>query len=407
MSLARARRGRYQANYWPGFVDMLSTLLLVVTFLMSLFMLSNFVVTQATSGKDTMLSRLNRQLAELTELLALERSKKESVEDNLSALQATLGEKEKENDRLTGLLGSAGGATQGAEERAKALGSSLDQQKKITNDALAKVEMLNQQLAALRLQIASLQEALEASEAKDKDSQAKIADLGQRLNVALAKKVQELARYRSDFFGKLREALGNRADFQIVGDRFVFPSDVLFDSGSDDLEAGGRLAARQARRGAARSRDANPAGHRLGDARRRPYRHQADRHAPISLELGAVERAGDFRGALSDVAGRAGEPAGCRRLRRVPADRPGRQRRGSGQEPPHRAEAHRALAASLFRGVGSELQIGQPLIDAAPRDQALMRSLLDQASMIEHQDAVGADRRSPAGARSPASCGLA
>ena len=81
MALARARRGRYQANYWPGFVDMLSTLLLVVTFLMSLFMLSNFFVTQATSGKDTMLSRLNRQLAELTELLALERSKKESTED--------------------------------------------------------------------------------------------------------------------------------------------------------------------------------------------------------------------------------------------------------------------------------------------------------------------------------------
>jgi chemotaxis protein MotB len=236
MSLARARRGRYQANYWPGFVDMLSTLLLVVTFLMALFMLSNFVVTQATSGKDTMLSRLNRQLAELTELLALERSKKEAVEDNLAALQATLGEKEKENDRLTGLLGTAGGATQSAEDRAKSLGTSLDEQKKITNDALAKVEMLNQQLAALRLQIASLQEALEASEAKDKDSQAKIADLGQRLNVALAKKVQELARYRSDFFGKLKEALGDRADFQIVGDRFVFPSDVLFDSGSDILK---------------------------------------------------------------------------------------------------------------------------------------------------------------------------
>jgi chemotaxis protein MotB len=232
MSLARARRGRYQANYWPGFVDMLSTLLLVVTFLMALFMLTNFVVTQASSGKDTMLSRLNRQLAELTELLALERSKKESVEDSLAALQATLSEKEKESQRLTGLLGAAGGQTQGAEERARALGNALDQQKQITNDALAKVEMLNQQLAALRLQLNSLQEALEASEAKDKESQAKIADLGQRLNVALAKKVQELTRYRSDFFGKLKEALGARSDFQIVGDRFLFPSDVLFDSGS-------------------------------------------------------------------------------------------------------------------------------------------------------------------------------
>jgi len=235
MSLARARRGRFTANYWPGFVDMLSTLLLVVTFLMALFMLSNFVVTQATSGKDTMLSRLNRQLSELTELLALERSKKESTQDELSALQATLGEKDKENQRLTGLLGEAGGKTQGAEERAAAFGTQLDTQKKITNDALAKVEMLNQQLAALRLQLTSLQEALDASEAKNKESQAKIADLGQRLNVALAKKVQELARYRSDFFGKLKEALGDRPDFQVVGDRFVFPSDVLFDSGSAEL----------------------------------------------------------------------------------------------------------------------------------------------------------------------------
>jgi chemotaxis protein MotB len=236
MSLARARRGRFQANYWPGFVDMLSTLLLVVTFLMALFMLTNYVVTQAASGKDTMLTRLNRQLAELTELLALERSKKESVEDSLAALQATLTDKDKENQRLTGLLGAASGQTLGAEERAKGLAASLDEQKKITNDALAKVEMLNQQLAALRLQLNSLQEALEASEAKDKESQAKIADLGQRLNVALAKKVQELNRYRSDFFGKLKEALGSRSDFEIVGDRFLFPSDVLFDSGSSAIK---------------------------------------------------------------------------------------------------------------------------------------------------------------------------
>jgi chemotaxis protein MotB len=235
MSLARARRGRFQANYWPGFVDMLSTLLLVVTFLMALFMLANFVVTQAASGKDTMLTKLNRQLAELTELLALERSKKESVQDSLAALQATLTESDKEKERLTGLLGAASGQSQGAEDRIRGLTSSLDEQKKITNDALAKVEMLNQQLAALRLQLASLQEALEASEAKDKESQAKIADLGQRLNVALAKKVQELARYRSDFFGKLKEALGNRSDFEIVGDRFLFPSDVLFDTGSSVL----------------------------------------------------------------------------------------------------------------------------------------------------------------------------
>src|SRR6476659_4380519 len=228
MALAKSRRGP-AVNYWPGYVDMLSTLLLVVTFLMSLFMLSSYFITTQTSGKDTMLSQL-------TELLALERSKKESLEDSLSALQATLIDKDKENARLTGLLGDQNGKTEGAEAKTSALSGQLDQQKQITNEALAKVEILNQQLAALRLQLAALQEALDASEAKDRESQVKIADLGQRLNVALAKKVQELARYRSDFFGKLREVLGSRADFQVVGDRFVFPADVLFDSGSADLK---------------------------------------------------------------------------------------------------------------------------------------------------------------------------
>lgn len=237
MALARGRRSRDTANLWPGFVDMLSTLLLVVIFLMSLFMVTNYIITQAASGKDTMLSRLNRQLAELTELLALERSKKESAEDSLSALQATLFDTQAQNKRLTGLLGSASGASEDAEGRIAALGTQLDEQRNITNDALAKVELLNQQLAALRLQLAALNEALEASEAKDKESQDRIADLGQRLNVALAKKARELARYRSNFFGELRKTLGDRKDFKIVGDRFVFPSDVLFDPGSAVLKS--------------------------------------------------------------------------------------------------------------------------------------------------------------------------
>ncbi len=236
MALARGRRQQYSTNYWPGFVDMLSTLLLVVIFLMSMFMVTNYIITQASSGKDTMLARLNRQLSELTELLALERSQKDSAEDNLAALQATLLDKDKETDRLTGLLGDASGLTENAKGRIEVLGTKLNDQRNITNDALAKVELLNQQLAALRLQLAVLNEALEASEAKDQTSQTKIANLGQRLNVALALKVQQLARYRSDFFGKLRETLGSRQDFKIVGDRFVFPSDVLFDPGSAELK---------------------------------------------------------------------------------------------------------------------------------------------------------------------------
>ncbi|MDH4012387.1 MAG: peptidoglycan -binding protein, partial [Desulfobacterales bacterium] len=196
------------------------------------------IITQASTGKDTMLSRLNRQLSELTELLALERSKKDAAADNLAALQATLLNTEAQNKRLTGLLGDASGESDDAAGRITALGTQLDEQRNITNDALAKVELLNQQLAALRLQLAALNEALEASEAKEKDSQDRIADLGQRLNVALAIKARELARYRSNFFGELRKTLGQRKDFKIVGDRFVFPSDVLFDPGSATLKPG-------------------------------------------------------------------------------------------------------------------------------------------------------------------------
>ena len=321
MALSRTCRGLAATNYWPGYVDMLSTLLLVVTFLMSLFMLTNYFVTQQASGKDTMLSRLNRQLSQLTELLALERSKKESLEDNLSSLQATLLDKDKENQRLNALIGEQGGKTEGAEARATALGGQLDQQKQITNDALAKVEILNQQLAALRLQLAALQEALDASEVKDKESQVKIADLGQRLNVALAKKVQELARYRSDFFGKLREALGDRPDFQVAGDRFVFASDVLFDFGLGRPQIRGHPAARQAGRRAEAAREQDPVRYCLGDAGGRSHRHQADHQRELPVELGAVGRARHLRRALPDRQGRAGEPAGGGRVRRVPADR--------------------------------------------------------------------------------------
>jgi chemotaxis protein MotB len=105
---------------------------------------------------------------------------------------------------------------------------------------MSQIELLNQQIAALRSQIAAVEEALQASEAKDKSSQTKIADLGRRLNVALAQRVQELNRYRSDFFGRLREILSDRENIRIVGDRFVFQSEVLFPSGGNDLNEAGQ-----------------------------------------------------------------------------------------------------------------------------------------------------------------------
>jgi len=240
MRYARSRRAGSGGDYWPGFVDAMATLLLVVTFLLSVFMIAQYFVTQEASGKDTALQRLNRQIAQLTDLLALEKSQKQSLEENLASLTASLNTARDENAQLQGLIGIEGDKSKSAQGRISALAGDLSKEKELSASALAKVELLNQQLIALRRQIAALQGALEVSESRDKESQAKIADLGRRLNVALAKKVQELSRYRSDFFGRLREVLGNREDIQVVGDRFVFQAEVLFPSGSDEINFEGQ-----------------------------------------------------------------------------------------------------------------------------------------------------------------------
>jgi chemotaxis protein MotB len=242
MARGRSKRGGDYAEFWPGYVDVLSTLLLVVTFLMSLFMIAQYFAAEEVSGKDTALKRLTRQITELTSMLSLEKGKSKSAEDELSALQASLALLKDENAKLAGTgLGSDEKAKL-ADDRISALSADLDSQKTISNEALAKVDQLNQQLLALRRQIAALNEALEASEKKDVESDKTIKDLGARLNAALARQVQELQRYRSDFFGRLRELLKDRKDIRVVGDRFVFESEVLFPSGSATLTPEGLAA---------------------------------------------------------------------------------------------------------------------------------------------------------------------
>ena len=163
--------------------------------------------------------------------------------------------------------------------------------------------MLNQQISALRRQLAALEEALDASEKKDKESQGRIADLGQRLNVALAQRVQELSRYRSEFFGRLRAILGNRPDIRIVGDRFVFQSEVFFDTGQALLLPEGRAELDKVAAALDRTRKADPVRDRLGAAGRRPHRHRGRSRQPaVQVELGIVVRARDLGGAISDLA---------------------------------------------------------------------------------------------------------
>lgn len=239
MALSRNRRNDRQVDYWPGFVDALSTLLLAIMFLLSVFVLMQFLLSQEVNNKDSVLSRLNSQISELTELLSLEQGKGQDLEDTLANLQASLSAAEGEKSRLQNLLSASGSGSGAAEQRAGELSESLSNEKQVSARALSQVELLNQQIAALRRQIGALEDALNASETRDRESNTKIADLGKRLNVALAQRVQELNRYRSDFFGRLREILSDRENIRIVGDRFVFQSEVLFPTGSADINPQG------------------------------------------------------------------------------------------------------------------------------------------------------------------------
>ncbi|MEN0086904.1 MAG: peptidoglycan -binding protein [Pseudomonadota bacterium] len=239
MALGRSRRRTAAVDYWPGFVDALATFLLAIMFLLSVFVLGQYILSQEISGKDTVLDRLNRQINELTQLLSLERSNSQDLEDQLAGLQASLFEREENVSRLQALLEASQQPDDGADTRIAGLEDSLEEEQRISKRAASQVALLNQQISALRRQIATLEDALDISEQRDRESEAKISDLGKRLNVALAQRVQELNRYRSDFFGRLREILSDRADIRVVGDRFVFQSEVLFGSGSTDINAAG------------------------------------------------------------------------------------------------------------------------------------------------------------------------
>lgn len=242
MAFGRSRRQhRDSGAYWPGFVDAMATLLLVMTFLLSILSVAQYFVTQEATGKDNALQQLNQQVLELTDLLQLEKNNKKELESSISLLKATLADSQEKNKDLQGLIGLETGKKLSANEMIAELNKKLKGEKELSDKATAQIVILNQQLAALRRQIAALNAALEASEEKDQEQKAKIKDLGARLNVALAKRVQELSQYRSDFFGKLRKLLGNRPGIRVVGDRFVFQSEVLFPSGSDELNAAGRI----------------------------------------------------------------------------------------------------------------------------------------------------------------------
>jgi len=338
-----ASRRYSSVNYWPGFVDALAALLVVVVFLIMVFALAQVFLSEALSGRDTVLERLTNELDELAQMLDLERNANADLRISVAQLSSQLQTSVSERDALVSKLsdieedlaserrgraeevadlnrvisadkesielqlrdlerlnrdiaalrtvrneleqkvaGMAASLRQSEQQLgqvrdlAKELEAKLDDERKrtvlaqkeveqrdirlsellqrsetaeqsfseertLSEQAQRQVSSLSRQLSELRRQLAALNEALEASEAKDKEQKTQIVNLGKRLNAALATRVQELARYRSEFFGRLRKVLGNRSDIRIVGDRFVFQSEVLFASGAAELNPEGGL----------------------------------------------------------------------------------------------------------------------------------------------------------------------
>ncbi len=239
MALSRRRRNE-EAPYWPGFVDAMAQLLLVIIFLLSVFMIAQFLLARQISGQDSVLGQLKSQISELTQLLALEKAGKADSDAMLLSLTDDLNaQKVKTADLLASLQAENSNATS-AGSTITGLQTALDDEKKLSSDALAKVELLNQQIAAMRRQLSQISALLDDSEARNRGSETQIADLGRRLNTALAQKVQELSKFRSEFFGRLRQILSQRSDILVVGDRFVFQAEVLFSKGNADLNEAGQ-----------------------------------------------------------------------------------------------------------------------------------------------------------------------
>lgn len=257
MAGSSRRRRRGGVDIWPGFVDALASLLLVIMFVLLAFVLTQFYLGQVLSGRDKTISTLSQQLNELTVQLDTEKAATAELKVNLGKAQEDLQTMTADRDRLQveankvammqNDIDALTALKAELEKKVADLGAKADQaqgqiqlEHKISEDARAQAALLNQQMEAMKQELAKISQALNASESLSAEQKVQIADLGKRLNSALASKVEELARYRSEFFGRLRKLLGDRPGVRIEGDRFIFQSELLFASGSADLGDPGR-----------------------------------------------------------------------------------------------------------------------------------------------------------------------
>ncbi|AFW01721.1 hypothetical protein BAR24_15160 [Gluconobacter oxydans] len=232
--MARRRRGPNNAlDAWPGYVDALSTLLMVVTFVLLVFVVGQQFLSVSLMRREHTLDALQKQLAELSHMLSMTEDKNKSLNATVASLA---NDKQKNEDQLKALAGQMAllnGQLQSKDQALASADSASQQQNTKISDLQAQIEELTRQLQAIS-------NALDIEKKNETAKDAQIQDLGNKLNIALADKVNQLKRYRSEFFGRLRDILKNQKGVNVVGDRFVFQSEILFPQGSADLTAEGK-----------------------------------------------------------------------------------------------------------------------------------------------------------------------
>jgi chemotaxis protein MotB len=238
--LTGIRRRSRTVNVWPGYVDALSALLMVVIFVLLIFTLAQFLLRQVVSDQEFALDLLSNRLAEVSEALGLSEERAEALNAQVVLFSEQLAEVTDERDELAGARERDQLRLLTLDALVASQQEALAETQALSDEARDEVALLNLQIAALRTQLQEVAGALAAAEQEKTEQAAEISDLGKRLNLALARQVSELERYRSEFFGRVKEALGENPGVRVTGDRFVFQSELLFASGEAALNTDGR-----------------------------------------------------------------------------------------------------------------------------------------------------------------------
>lgn len=236
------RRSRSTTNVWPGYVDALSALLMLVIFMLLIYVVSQLFLSQTLSDRNSELARLNQRLNEISQLLGLEQSKTDALEQQILTVQSNFSDSQAENQELQERLEASRNQlmqqTADAEARAERLANmnqELDNKDELSVSQQNMILQLSNQIASLQNQLRQITAALKLQKEMTADKDGELENVSRRLNTLLAERVNQLEQYQSEFFSRLRNILAANENIRVVGDRFLLPSELLFASGSAQL----------------------------------------------------------------------------------------------------------------------------------------------------------------------------